>query len=195
VCRPRKRRRVSWLETFGPKCRVCRREGMKLFPQGRALSHREVRDRAPLRIRRVRTAAAASSRASTCPAAREAEGAPVLRLAREAVSATTTRKASRRSGVTGEELLRCSRRGSTTSSTASASLPRARRRVSSCATATFHVNGRREHSRAYQVRPDEIITVARNSSAAAGDPRRTDLVSTVAPWLQGRPPTASPARC
>ena len=48
----------------------------------------------------------------------------------------------------------------------------------------FQVNGRRVNIPSYQVRPDDIITVAPNSSAEQVIRDATDLVSTVAPWLQ-----------
>ena len=48
----------------------------------------------------------------------------------------------------------------------------------------FWVNGRRVNIPSYQVRPDEVITVASNSSAQQVIRDATDLVSSVAPWLQ-----------
>ena len=48
----------------------------------------------------------------------------------------------------------------------------------------FSVNGRRVNIPSYQVRPDDLVTVAPNSSAQQLIRDATDLVSTVAPWLQ-----------
>jgi len=48
----------------------------------------------------------------------------------------------------------------------------------------FHVNGRRVNIPSYQVRPDDIVTVPPSSSAAQTIRDATDLVSTVASWLQ-----------
>ena len=59
--------------------------GAEAVPQGRALPHRQVRRRAPLvSARRPRSRAHAPERVPR-PAAREAEGAPLLRREREAV--------------------------------------------------------------------------------------------------------------
>src|SRR5438270_322718 len=48
----------------------------------------------------------------------------------------------------------------------------------------FQVNGRRVNIPSFQVRPNDIVTVAANSSAQQVIRDATDLVSTVAPWLQ-----------
>ena len=48
----------------------------------------------------------------------------------------------------------------------------------------FHVNGRRVNIPSYQVRPNDVVTVAPSSSAQQVIRDATDLVSTVAPWLQ-----------
>ena len=69
---------------LGPKCRVCRRRDQAL-PQGRALPDGEVRHRAPLlSAGRARSRPHQAERVPAA-AAREAEGAPLLRPAREAV--------------------------------------------------------------------------------------------------------------
>jgi len=48
----------------------------------------------------------------------------------------------------------------------------------------FLVNGRRVNIPSYQVRPNDVITVPPSSSAQQVIRDATDLVSTVAPWLQ-----------
>jgi small subunit ribosomal protein S4 len=48
----------------------------------------------------------------------------------------------------------------------------------------FQVNGRRVNIPSYQVRPDDIVTVPPGSAAAQVIRDATDLVSTVASWLQ-----------
>jgi len=48
----------------------------------------------------------------------------------------------------------------------------------------FQVNGRRVNIPSYQVRPDDVVTVPPGSSAQQVIRDATDLVSTVAPWLQ-----------
>ena len=79
---------------------------MKLYPQGRALLHGEVRGtRAvaypPGQHGQARIKLSEYGLAS----AREAEGAPHLRRRSSGSSAATTRKATRRKGRTGEEML------------------------------------------------------------------------------------------
>src|SRR5262249_61061168 len=97
---------------------------------------------------------------------------------------TYSSKAARGSGITGEELLGMLeprldnvvyRLGF------AASRAQARQLVRH---GHFHVNGRRVNIPSYQVRPDDIVTVAPNSSAAQTIRDATDLVSSVAPWLQ-----------
>jgi small subunit ribosomal protein S4 len=48
----------------------------------------------------------------------------------------------------------------------------------------FQVNGRRVNIPSYQVKPDDIITVASSSSAQQVIRDATDLTASVAPWLQ-----------
>jgi small subunit ribosomal protein S4 len=93
-------------------------------------------------------------------------------------------KASKRSGVTGEELLRMLetrldnvvyRLGFAVSRAQARQLVRH---------GHFQVNGRRVNIPSYQVRPNDIVTVAASSSAQQVIRDATDLVSTVAPWLQ-----------
>jgi small subunit ribosomal protein S4 len=93
-------------------------------------------------------------------------------------------KASRRSGVTGEELLRMleTRLDNVVYRLGfAASRAQARQLVRH---GHFQVNGRRVNIPSFQVRPNDIVTVAANSSAQQVIRDATDLVSTVAPWLQ-----------
>ena len=93
-------------------------------------------------------------------------------------------KASRRSGVTGENLLRLleTRLDNVVYRLGFAgSRAQARQLVRH---GHFQINGRRVNIPSYQVRPDDIVTVAPNSSASQTIRDATDLVSTVAPWLQ-----------
>ena len=48
----------------------------------------------------------------------------------------------------------------------------------------FQVNGRRVNIPSYQVRPNDMVTVPPSSAAQQVIRDATDLVSTVAPWLQ-----------
>src|SRR5919199_744569 len=93
-------------------------------------------------------------------------------------------KAAKGSGITGEELLRMleppletvvSRLGF------AASRARARQFVRH---GHFHVNGRRVNIPSYQVKPQDVITMAPGSSAEQVIRDATDLTASVAPWLQ-----------
>src|SRR6266571_2936412 len=48
----------------------------------------------------------------------------------------------------------------------------------------FHVNGRRVNIPSFQVRPNDIVTIAPGSSAETVVRDATDLTASVAPWLQ-----------
>ena len=48
----------------------------------------------------------------------------------------------------------------------------------------FHVNGRRVNVPSFQVRPDDIVTIAPKSAAEPVVRDATDLTASVAPWLQ-----------
>ena len=119
-----------------PQVQALPPRGHEALPQGRALPDGEVRRRAPqLPAGRAR-ARPHQAVGVPAPAAREAEGAPLLRPAREAVP-QLLREGREALGDHGRGAAAHARdRASTTSSTASASPPRARRRASSSATAT-----------------------------------------------------------
>ena len=114
----------------GPSCRLCRREGTKLFLKGTALPHREVRRSSAGRIRRASTArrpAAAARRRSTpssCVRSRRSSGSTASPSASSATPSTGS-PASRASRA--PTCWSRSRPGSTTSSTGWASPPAARR--------------------------------------------------------------------
>src|SRR2546423_7514792 len=93
-------------------------------------------------------------------------------------------KATRGSGVTGENLLRALetrldnvvyRLGFAASRAQSRQLVRH---------GHFHVNGRRVNIPSYQVKPNDIITMKPGSSAEQVIRDATDLTASVAPWLQ-----------
>jgi small subunit ribosomal protein S4 len=46
------------------------------------------------------------------------------------------------------------------------------------------VNGRRVNVPSFQVRPDDVVTIAPNSAAEPTVRDATDLTASVAPWLQ-----------
>jgi small subunit ribosomal protein S4 len=93
-------------------------------------------------------------------------------------------KASRGTGVTGENLLRMLetrldnvvyRLGFATSRAQARQFVRH---------GHFHVNGRRVNIPSYQVKPDDVVTIAPNSAAEQVMRDATDLTASVAPWLQ-----------
>jgi len=93
-------------------------------------------------------------------------------------------KAAQRSGITGEELLRMleTRLDNVVYRLGfAASCAQARQLVRH---GHFHANGRRVNIPSYQVKPNDIITVAPGSSAEQVIRDATDLTASVAPWLQ-----------
>ena len=139
------RQEIRMARYSGPVCRLCRREGTKLFLKGdRCFSETSARraPRVPARPARPGPPALLGLRRA---AAREAEGEAHVRPAREAVRAD---HASRRESHEGSRRRespagRCSSGDSTTSCFAWASRPRAPRRASSSSTDTSLVNGRK----------------------------------------------------
>ncbi len=132
------------------------------------------------------------------PAAREAEGAPLLRPAREAVPHLLREGSPPARASPGENLLRIARdaRFDNVARTGSASPRRAVRPASSMRHGHLPVNGRRVNIPSYQVRPDDVDRrITPGTPAETGGPRRDR-----AHGLRCRPgcrptTTASPARC
>ena len=179
---------------LGPEVPPLPPRGHEALPQGRALPDGEVRDRAPqLPAGRARPRPHQAERVPA-PAAREAEGAPLLRPAREAVP-QHYEKATKGSGITGEKLLRMleTRLDNVVYRLGFAgSRAQARQLVRH---GHFHVNGRRVNIPSYQVKPNDIVTLKPGSSA---EPRRSATPPTSPPRsLPGSRPTTrvSPARC
>ena len=165
------------------QCRQCRREGEKLFLKGeRCLTDKcgvERRSYPPGEMGRGRI--------------RQSEYLLQLREKQKArrfygVLETQFRryyyKASRQQGITGENLLRLlelrldnviTRLGF------AASRRQARQLVRH---GHFMVNGRRVDIPSYQVRPNDIVSLRPNSPAEGIVRNATDLVASVAPWLQ-----------
>src|SRR5690349_5106363 len=167
----------------GPKCRICRREGMKLFLKGeRCLTEKcaiERRSYPPGEHGRGRI-----KQSEYLLQLREKQKARRYYGLLEKQFRTYYEKASRRSGVTGEELLRLleTRLDNVVYRLGfAASRAQARQLVRH---GHFQVNGRRVNIPSYQVRPDDVVTVPPSSSAQQVIRDATDLVSTVAPWLQ-----------
>jgi small subunit ribosomal protein S4 len=154
-----------------PKCKQCRREGMKLFLKGE----------------RCLTEKCAIERRSYPPGehgrGRIKQSEYLLQL-REKQKARRYDRATRGTGVTGETLLRMleTRLDNVVYRLGfAASRAQARQLVRH---GHFHVNGRRVNIPSYQVRPDEVVTIAPGSSAEQVVRDATDLTASVAPWLQ-----------
>ena len=167
----------------GPQCKQCRREGQKLFLKGeRCLTDKcgvERRSYPPGEHGRGRM-----KQSEYRLQLREKQKARRFYGVLEKQFRNYYDKASRQPGVTGESLLRMLelrldnvvyRLGF------AASRSQARQLVRH---GHFHVNGRRVNIPSYQVRPDDVVTVPPSSSAQQVIRDATDLVSTVAPWLQ-----------
>ena len=168
---------------LGPKCRICRREGMKLFLKGeRCLTEKcaiERRSYPPGEHGRGRI-----KQSEYLLQLREKQKARRYYGLLEKQFRNYYEKAPSAPASRARSCCGCSRPGSTTSSTGSASPPRARRRASSSATATSRSTAGASTSRATRCGPNDVVTVAPSSSAQQVIRDATDLVSTVAPWLQ-----------
>ena len=166
-----------------PKCRNCRREGMKLFLKGeRCLTEKcaiERRSYPPGEHGRGRI-----KQSEYLLQLREKQKARRYYGLLEKQFRNTYQKASRRTGPTGENLLRMLetrldnvvyRLGFAGSRAQSRQLVRH---------GHFLVNGRRVNIPSYGVRPDDIISLKPNSPAEAIVRDATDLTAAVTPWLQ-----------
>jgi len=166
-----------------PKCRQCRREGVKLFLKGeRCLTEKcavERRSYPPGQHGRGRI-----RQSEYLLQLREKQKARRYYGVLEKQFRNYYEKASRRQGITGEELLRMLemrldnivyRLGF------AASRAQARQFVRH---GHFLVNGRRVNIPSYQVRVDDIVSMRPGSTAEAGIRSATDLTASVANWLQ-----------
>ena len=167
----------------GPDCKLCRREKMKLFLKGSKCES----PKCPIEIRPYPPGEHGRGRIKQSEyllQLREKQKARRYYGLLEKQFRNYYEKAAKRSGVTGEELLRMLetrldnvvyRLGFAVSRAQARQLVRH---------GHFQVNGRRVNIPSYQVRPNEVVTVAASSSAQQVIRDATDLVSTVAPWLQ-----------
>jgi small subunit ribosomal protein S4 len=166
-----------------PKCKQCRREGMKLFLKGeRCLTEKcaiERRSYPPGEHGRGRI-----KQSEYLLQLREKQKARRYYGLLEKQFRLYYDRASRRSGVTGENLLRMLelrldnvvyRLGF------AASRAQARQLVRH---GHFFVNGRRVNIPSYQVRPDDIVSIRPGSPAEQAVRDATDLTASVSPWLQ-----------
>jgi small subunit ribosomal protein S4 len=166
-----------------PKCKQCRREGMKLFLKGeRCLTEKcaiERRSYPPGEHGRGRI-----KQSEYLLQLREKQKARRYYGLLEKQFRTYYAKATKATGVTGEALLRMleTRLDNVVYRLGfAASRAQARQLVRH---GHFHVNGRRVNIPSYQVKPDDVITISPNSSAEQVVRDATDLTASVAPWLQ-----------
>jgi small subunit ribosomal protein S4 len=168
---------------LGPKCRICRREGMKLFLKGeRCLTEKcaiERRSYPPGEHGRGRI-----KQSEYLLQLREKQKARRYYGLLEKQFRNYYEKASKQQGITGEVLLRMLelrldnviyRLGF------AASRSQARQLVRH---GHFQVNGRRVNIPSFQVRADQIVSTRPGSSAEQVIRDATDLTASVAPWLQ-----------
>ena len=167
----------------GAQCKQCRREGQKLFLKGeRCLTDKcgvERRNYPPGDHGRGRM-----RQSEYRVQLREKQKARRYYGLLEKQFRTYYTKAAKRSGITGEELLRMLetrldnvvyRLGFAVSRAQARQLVRH---------GHFQVNGRRVNIPSFQVKPNDIITVRSGSSAEQLIRDATDLTASVAPWLQ-----------
>ena len=168
---------------MSPKCKQCRREGAKLFLKGeRCLTEKcafERRGYPPGQHGRGRI-----KQSEYLLQLREKQKARRTYRLLEDQFRSYYEKAARKSGVTGENLLRLLemrldnvvyRLGF------AASRDQARQLVRH---GHFQVNGRRVNIPSFQVKPNDIVSLRNGSSAETVVRDATDLTASVAPWLQ-----------
>ena len=167
----------------GPQCKLCRREGQKLFLKGeRCLTEKcgvERRSYPPGEHGRGRVRASEYRNQL-----REKQKARRFYGVLERQFRGYYEKASRQEGVTGENLLRLLERRLDNVLVRlgfAASRRQARQMVNH---GHWLVNGRRVDIASYQVRPDDVITIKQSSGAADVVRQATELTAAVPPWLQ-----------
>ena len=166
-----------------PKCKQCRREGIKLFLKGeRCLTEKcaiERRSYPPGEHGRGRI-----KQSEYLLQLREKQKARRYYGLLEKQFRTYYEKASRSSGITGENLLRMleQRLDNVVYRLGFAATRRQARQL--VGHGHFRVNGKKVNIPSYQVRPDDVITVKPGSSAEPIIRSATELVASVAPWLQ-----------
>jgi small subunit ribosomal protein S4 len=166
-----------------PKCKQCRREGIKLFLKGeRCLTEKcaiERRSYPPGEHGRGRI-----KQSEYLMQLREKQKARRYYGLLEAQFRTYYEKANQQTGVTGDNLLRMleTRLDNVVYRLGfAASRAQARQLVRH---GHFQVNGRRVNIPSYQVRPDDVVMLKAGSGAEQIVRDATDLTAAVAPWLQ-----------
>jgi small subunit ribosomal protein S4 len=169
--------------SIDPKCKQCRREGMKLFLKGeRCLTEKcaiERRAYPPGQHGRGRI-----KQSEYLTQLREKQKAKRYYGVLERQFRSYYEKASRKSGITGENLLRqleCRLDNIVYRLGFAASRAQARQLVRH---GHFFVNGRRVNIPSYQVRPDDVLSVKTGTPAEPTIRDATDLTASVASWLQ-----------
>ena len=167
----------------GADCRMCRREKMKLFLKGSKCES----PKCPIEIRPYPPGEHGRGRTKDSEyllQLREKQKARRIYGVLEKQFRTYYEKASKRSGVTGEELLRMleTRLDNVVYRLGfAASRAQARQLVRH---GHFQVNGRRVNIPSFQVRPDDVIMLRQGSPAEQVIRDATDLTASVTPWLQ-----------
>ena len=168
----------------GPACKLCRREGMKLFLKGeRCLTEKcaiERRSYPPGEHGRGRI-----KQSEYLLQLREKQKARrYYGLLEKQFRTYYEKAATRREGLTGDTLLRMleSRLDNVVYRLGfAASRAQARQLVRH---GHFQVNGRRVNIPSFQVRPNDIVSIKQGSPAEQVVRDATDLTASVAPWLQ-----------
>ena len=168
---------------LGPKCRVCRREGLKLFLKG----ERCLTDKCGVERRAYPPGDHGRGRARQSEyrvQLREKQKAKRYYGVLEKQFRNYYGKASRQSGVTGENLLRLleSRFDNVLVRLGFAASRRQARQL--ILHGHWTINGRRVNVPSYQVRPDDVIAIKASSTASQTIRDATDLTSAVPAWLQ-----------
>ena len=168
---------------LGPKCRICRREGMKLFLK----AEKCLTDKCSIERRSYPPGEHGRGRIKQSEyllQLREKQKARRYYGLLEKQFRTYYTKAARGTGVTGENLLRMleTRLDNVVYRLGFAgSRAQARQLVRH---GHFQVNGRRVNIPSYQVKPDDVVTVASGSSAEQVIRDATELTAQVPAWLQ-----------
>ena len=169
---------------IGPVCRLCRREGMKLFLKG----ERCYTEKCAIEKRNFAPGQHGKSRRPKLQGyglqLREKQKARRYYQVLEKQFRSYYDKASRQPGVTGENLLRLLERRFDNVLVRlgfAASRRQARQLIDH---GHWLINGRRVNIPSYQVRADDVISIKPNSSAADVVRSATELTAAVPPWLQ-----------
>ncbi len=166
----------------GPQCKQCRREGQKLFLKG----ERCLTDKCAVERRGYPPGDHGRGRQKQSEyrlQLREKQKAKRYYGVLEKQFANYYDKASRKQGITGENLLGMleTRLDNVVYRLGfAASRAQARQLVRH---GHFHVNGRRVNIPSFHVRPNDLVNIRPNSSAEAVIRDATDLTSSVASWL------------